>query len=359
MLPAAAGAAVLERSDPTVGGSLPSGEAVTLEFSAPVVIAPDGIVLLDAEGNALPAGPPEAVSDRVVRVPIGDAGAGLRVLTWTGAASGVDEPVRGSLSFDAGGATTSALDVAGIARAAEASSLALALLGASIAALIAVTAAVAVRRRRGATTQTLAAIAIGAAAAVAVGALLGIVAVLGQPGGHLPFAAGCAAAIVGAALGLAALRTAPGSRAALTAHVLAIAVSAAALAAAAAAERPEPVAADAQKQVLLDQGGQVSLTMAPSAVGANAATIGLRDIDVAPGDQPVLVLRPLDGRIGPLRVPLQAADGGSLIADRVLLPFPGRWRGQLEGIGSITEDDPAVLDFDVIPNEEVQDGSGS
>jgi hypothetical protein len=360
VLPATAGAAVLERSEPAAGGSLAPGEAVLLEFSAPVEIAADGVVLLDAAGNAMPAGPPEAVSDRAVRIPLEDAGAGLRILTWTGTAPGEEEPVRGSLVFDTGGATTDGLDVAGIARAAEASALALALLAAALAALVAAVIAGAVlRRRRDAGSSTIAAIGIGAAAAVAVGAALGILAVLGQPGSHPAFAAACGAAVGGALLGLAALRPGGAPRTAMVAAVLALAVSAIALTGAATAARPEPVAADAQKQVLLDGGGQVSLTIAPSAVGANTASVSLRDVDSVPDDRPVLVLRPLDGRIGPLRVPLRAAGDGGLVAERVLLPFAGRWRSQIEGVSGITADDPAVLDFDVIPNAEVQGGSGS
>lgn len=353
-------AAVLERSEPVIGGALPAGAPVVLEFSSPISIAPGDVTLLDAAGEALPAGPPEAVTDRVVRIAIEEAGTGLRVLTWSGTVAGEEAPVRGSITFDVGGATTPALDVAGIARAAEASTLALALLAAGVVALIAAMATgVLVRRRRQAGSPTIGAISIGAAGAVAVGAALGLVAVLGQPGGDAAYVVACVIALVGAALALVAVRPAVAPRVAAVAAVLAIAASAIALAGAASAARPEPVAPDFQKQVFLQQGGQVSLTMSPSAVGANTATIALSDIDSASRDQPVLVLRPLDGRIGPMRVPLRAADDGTLLAERVLLPFAGRWRCQVEGISAITEDDPAVLDFDVIPNEEVQSGSGS
>lgn len=359
-LPPAASAVVLERSDPSIGGTLPGGQPVELEFSGPISIAPDGVLLLDAAGNPLPVGQPEAAAADVVRIPLDGTGSGLRTLSWTGAAPDDEVPVRGSITFDAGGASTGTLDVAGIARAAEASALALVLLVTSLVALTAATVlGFALRRRRASRTTALTGIIVGAAAAVTIAALLGLIATVGQSGDFVIFAAACVAAIIGALLGVGAIRTSDSPRTVVALSALSVVVSAVALVGATVADRPVPVAPDAQKQVLLDQGGQVSLTMAPSAVGANAVTVGLRDVEESPDDRPVLILRPLDGRIGPMRIPLTRADDGAYGADRVLLPLAGRWRSQVEGVSGITEDDPAVLDFDVIPNEEVQDGSGS
>lgn len=358
---ATAAGAVLESSEPAVGGSLSDPTHVDLRFTGPVELPSDGIRLLGPDGAPLPIGPPEALADGTVRVPIAGTGTGLRALSWSGTSGG--DPVSGSIAFDVGPAATGSLPIGRLAAASTGGALATALVGVglAVAALVALLIARGARIRSDAHRVPLPAVLIGAAAVALIGALGGLWMVqrsrsaigAGDADTTQLWIAFAAAAII--AFAAAVLARAAGRRWPIGA---AIAVLAALGAVASLLAPPLPEAAAAvDSRLLLDGGAAVDVGVEPGAVGRNRVLVSVQGVEAAATDTvPVLVLRPLDGSLGPMRVPLVVGPDGTAATDALLLVLPGRWRGQVEGLPGIAADEPVLFDFSVQPNPGVAGG---
>jgi hypothetical protein len=126
----------------------------------------------------------------------------------------------------------------------------------------------------------------------------------------------------------------------------------------ASAALPQPPAGDVDLRTSTESGVQASLTLSPAAVGRNALAVQLGGMPSA-ADQPLLMVRPLDGRVNSKNFPLAPEGDGVYVSDDVVLPFSGRWRAEIRAVPGATAEDPLVVDFDVQSNPGAVDGSGS
>ncbi len=357
----AASAAVITGSNPAPGAQVDTLGEVELTFSAPVDVAPDGVRIVAPDGSTYPVSNLEATDD-TVRVTVGDVGTGMRALTVSGVERATGDPVTGSVVY-AVGAPPPRLDANRAVSAASGSELGVALTAVALIAATLAILALLIRNRRSNPDGSrqpivpIPAIVVAAGTVAVLGAAIGIAmgmrgraAIAG--GGALDqlasstFALWSLVALIVAVAMIALAGRVRRGTAGLTVGIALVICGLVSTVGVATADQPAPPADPVAVRALLDNGGQVSLSLDPAAVGANSATVQMGGLGDDLGS-PVLLLRPLDGRIGTMRIPLEPAAGGDFTARDVLIPFPGRWRGQVEGVPGIAEDDPALFDFDI------------
>lgn len=359
---ATAPAALLVESNPASGSQVDTLERVELVFSGPVDIAPADVRVVAPDGSTAPITGIESQGDNAVRVTLGEIGQGMRAISFTGLDGVSGDPISGSVAFAVGSAPPR-LDADRAISAASGAELGIALTAVSLLAAILAILALLIRTRRTSADGSrqpivpIAAIVVAAGAAAALGAGIGIA--MGMRGRAAIAGGGAvdqlssssfalwslAALVIAVAIITLAGRVGRGTSGIAVGVGLVIAGLVATVGVAT-ADQPSPPADPVAVRTLLDNGGQVSLGLDPGAVGLNSATVQMGGLGDDLGE-PALVVRPLDGRVGPLRIPLEAAAGGDFTARDILLLFPGRWRGQIEGVPGITADDPALFDFDI------------
>lgn len=366
-LPGSAFAEVaLESSTPAIGARVANIDEVRLRFSGPVLAAPGAFRLVDVRGRGLPTGPAIVSDDGTVVVPVVDRSPGLRALSWRLTEAASNQRVSGAITFDVGSSPSPSLNAAGAESASAGSSLARSTAVVALAVLLA--GLVLIVRARGVRAQPrqlpASAFVGGASAALALAGALGLV--FGTrsatiTGRSLPlFTALCVLAIVlaGGVLltwRLPRIRGRPAVAAgAASALALGLAFVTAGL--------PKPIEGDFEARAPLAGALQASVRISPGGVGANALTLDIggppdavrRARDAGDLSTVFALVRPLDGRIGPMRIPITpAGTEGGFRADALLLPTAGRWRAELHGIPSASQTGVTVFDFTVQPNAEV------
>ncbi|NQU37873.1 MAG: hypothetical protein HQ526_09815, partial [Actinobacteria bacterium] len=286
------------------------------------------------------------------------------------------DTAKGAIAFNNGPVQAAALEIDTAVGAASGAQLARALVVVSALAMAGAALLLVLRRVRARSETSaihhvsLRAVVVSACVTLIVGALLALVtatraASVTASGNPLsaavssPFGTWALVALAAAAVILASALV-PAAWKRLAAVIVVVVASLVLVAGFAQAGTPQPPPAEQDQKLPVGNGLQLSARITPAAVGYNTFVVGVAGPKeaLAPptGDPPFLLLRPLDGRIGTMRVQLYPQPDGGLKAENVLIPFEGRWRADLSGSTGLPADSPATFDFNIQPNPRLTNG---
>jgi len=298
---------------------------IVLRFSDSVTV-PDGVVsILDLAGREL-ADSEVQVDDTTVTIPVDDeGGSGTRVVAWQ-VISDHGSVVKGSYTYNVGAVTPGSDSGAGAVEGdvveRELLGLFRALSGTGLAFGALLTIMWAVRARRGRDVERARAVLMGCAVVVALAGVTGF-AVAGTARGLVGawLLAGAGVAIVVVVLTvLKARRTLVlvAAAAAMVAVLMGVASSA--------PSEPEPVLV--VQEVSLGDGASAIVTLDPAVAGRTSLIVDVKATDGSPDTDAAEVnvrYKPEGDRFGHFKRELRRDGAGRFAADKLPLPFAGKW----------------------------------
>ncbi len=374
---AAAEPPVLLSTNPAAGANIEDLRQIELRFAAPVELVPDSVKLTSISGEPIAIGEAVNLTPQTVVVPVASSSPGSMVLTWKVKSQDSTDTVSGAIAFDSGEVANATLDIAAATTAARIGELsrtlvitaAMTILGCAVVLLIRM-----MRRKADHDSSGVVpvrAVAVAGGAATALGGALALfmmmrgVSITGSGNAFSGAVATTFGVVSIAAIGvgvvaiLFALRPLTGKAGVVITTAVGLG-SVLLVVGFAQAVPPSIPEGDSDQRLPVGNGLQLSARVSPAAVGRNDFTIGVagprEEMLAATDAPPMLSLRPLDGSIGTIRVPLVEQDDGGLAADRVLIPSQGRWRAEMSGSTGLPPG-TGVFDFNVQANPRLTDGS--